>query len=87
MPNQRSKRILARSCEARQGPISEGIDREPSLRILRLINEVPVCSPSMGPLEGRTAAAYAFPMFHFPFAKRGGLQGKLLLLAKLSRER
>ncbi len=31
---------LARSCEARQGLISEGIDREPSLRILRLINEV-----------------------------------------------
>jgi len=39
--------ILARSCEAAKASISEGIDREPSLRILRLINEVlPVSSGS-----------------------------------------
>src|SRR5262249_16473160 len=35
-----SKARLARSCEARQGAISEGINCEPSLRIPRLINEV-----------------------------------------------
>jgi hypothetical protein len=60
----------ARSSEARQGAISKGINREPSLRIPRLINEVQPLFSGSGSLPSHVGErqigimSSSFPIAH-----------------------